>query len=238
MQEPLARLNEPDYPTETIWEIADKITPAFVDEMRDRFGLIGSHGEISGELGKVLWRFQAAAKNALEPLPAPQAKELDRLKKSVDRSIAAFDALNDQARTDIDNAVMYRDPFNQRFYFEQQQDYWDKNENSTKTAMNKLAQISHALDAVMDLRKVQADDPKRTINTPLDHLIQDLTMDFEKRTDRKAYQCCYYDPRTDNYSGQYYDFIEFILDHFAPRSYHSQVALGKRIVRALGKMVR
>ncbi|KPA20424.1 hypothetical protein shim_34140 [Shimia sp. SK013] len=233
---PLARLNEADWPSEGVEELQAKFTPALVQEVCDRFGLTGNDRDISFELTKVLIRYQSAARKALKPDPSPQSKELERLKKAIARTLTIFETLSEENKSAIDGEIMYRDPFNSKFFFKEQLDFWRKNEYSTKTAMLKLTQISHAITLLKNAREAEAYIPRKTVNRPLDHLIQDLTLSFERGTDRKAKKCNYYDDPCGNYVGQFFEFIVFILDLFAPSSYHSHVALGKRIERVLGKM--
>ncbi|WP_270729588.1 hypothetical protein [Shimia sp. Alg240-R146] len=232
----LARLNDPEVPAMSWPEISDLFTPHLIQTMRTDFGLQGSDKTIRLQLGKILGRYQASAKRAHEPPPAPQTKDLERLKIAVDRTISAFDALSDKNLSEIDDAILYRDPFNHRFDFNEQLDYWEKNNGTSELTINKLKQVSHALKAVKAKRIEHAKEFKPTRNTPLDRLIQDLVMDFESGRGKKAKSSCYYDTRRDSYAGQFFDFVIFILESFAPRSYHSQVALGKRIERALKQM--
>jgi hypothetical protein len=230
MPSPLSRLNEADYPPESGEKIKAKINRKLFEEMQTKFGIMADHEDTRDLLSKTL---HSAAKNALAPPPSPQAKELERLKKAIDRSVAAFEKISTENRYEIDSAILYRAPFNSRFYFKEQIQYWERNENPFQTALNKLAQISHALDTISFTRKSNFPTFKRTINTPLDHLIEDLTDIFEVGTERRAHRHCHYDPNIENYTGQFFEFVLFILIHFAPRSYHSQLALGKRIGRAL-----
>lgn len=236
MTTPLARLNEADCPIEGFKEIRELVSGSVLEKVRGQFGLVGDEVKIVNQLAKVLSRYQSAAVYALEPNPAPQKRELVRLKNSIDRALVAFENVSDENKSMIDFEIMSRDPFNARFYFKEQSDYWELNENSVQTAINKLLQISFALNVVKSKREADSDMPKSTINTPLDHLIQNISYDFEFGTDRKAKKCCYFDARLDNYSGQFFDFMVFILDRFAPSSYHSHMALGKRIERALGRL--
>ncbi len=232
----LAQLNDPDVPSMSWHDISDLFTPYLIQEMRTKFGLQESDETIRLQLGKVLGRYQSSAKHAHEPTPSLQSKELERLQKAVERAISAFDALSKENLSEIDHAILYRDPFNRRFYFKEQLDYWEKNKASAELTVNKLKQVSHALKSVNATRIERANEFKPTRNTPLDHLIQDLVMDFEAGTERKAKSSCYYDTKRDNYAGQFFDFVLFILNLFAPGSYHSQAALGKRIERTLKQM--
>lgn len=229
----LAHLNDPEIPLQNHSELMALFTPMLVDQIHTKFGLNVNYDDFTFELAKVLMRYQSAAKNAEHPQPIIQTRELARLKGVVDRALTAFDAISPDNRADIDEEILYRDPFNRKFYFKEQLDYWSKNADSTQLAINKLGQISHALESLEDKHKRNGLDPKKTKNAPLDHLIQNLVIDFERDTERKASKCCYYVASKESYAGQFFDFVIFILDHFAPNSYHSHGALGKRITRTL-----
>lgn len=233
MQNPLARLNEPDQPNLNIDDIREKLSPSFLNEIRIRFGIVGDDNELRQRLGKVLARYHGAALQSLRPLPKSQTMELKKLKRAIERTIAAFEVISEENRYSIDDEILHREPFNQRFFFKEQLDYWDKNEDYSKKAINALAMIDFAISKVEAQRKNNSSERRRTKNKPLDFLIEDLTLDFEHRTNRKAKRCCFYDSNTDGYSGQFFDFTLFILNCFAPSSYHSELALGQRIRRVL-----
>lgn len=236
MTSSLARLNDPEVPFLSLPKISNLFTPQLLEQMRADFGLQGSDDSIRHAIGKILVHYQISAKQAHEPAPPPQSKELERLRKAVDRAIIAFEDISKENLGEIDGEILYRDPFNARFFFKEQLDYWEKNKASSKLTVNKLKQVSHALKMIKAKRIERSNEFKPTRNTPLDHLIQDLVMAFEAGTDRKAKSSCYYDAKRDNYAGQFFDFVLFILNQFAPKSYHSQVALGKRIERTLKQL--
>lgn len=229
----ILQLNDPDSETYD-WKIIEPhISKELFQEMKKRFGITGEHEEVRHELSKVLGRYHRAVRNVQSPAPSPQKREMDRLHKVVDKAMSAFEAVSDENRSAIDDEIMYRDPFNRKFLFPEQLAYWERNEASTQTAMNKLAQISHALKLLKAKREHEQTGRKTTRNTPLDHLIQDLAIDFERGTCRKAIRSCHYGGDRGSNNGQYFDFVIFILDRFAPKSYHSEGALGKRIERTL-----
>jgi hypothetical protein len=230
------RLNDPKFPIQSVRDIQAMFAPEIMEQLRSQFDLRGTDETVGFQFGKVLMRYQSSVKNGETPPASPQTKELIRLKKAVDRALVAFEAVSTENQDCIDHEILYRDPFNPKFFFREQLSYWSKNEGSTHLVMNKLGQISHALKAVEANRKNHGWEPKYTKNRPLDQLIQDLTTDFERGHERKAHQGCYFDVRHDKYTGQYYDFIVFILGLFAPQSYHSKMALGQRIRRALAEM--
>ena len=230
---PLARLDDPNSPEFGILEIQTLISPSLYDEMRQRFGLVGEYDENSMQLAKVLWRYQGAVRSAEQPTSAPQTKELEQLRRVVDRALTAIERLSVETADEIESAILYRDPFNQKFFFPEQLAYWERNEKSFEHTKSKLEQISHAVKVVQAQRETEKVPWKQTKNTPLNHLIQDLSIDFERDTERKAYKACYYSAEIEGYTGQYFDFVVYILKCFAPVSYHSEVALGQRIVREL-----
>lgn len=233
LKPPLARLNEEGFPDETFASILEKLDPALVQEIKERFGLSGDPHFIREHLGKVLYRFQAALQNAREPAPSPQRIEIDRLKKSMDRTLKALQSVSMTNQSDIDAEILYRAPFNGRFYFKEQLTYWDQNEASMEKLGRKLEQVSWAIDQLTAKRNSELYQPKRNSDKPLDHFIEDLTFDFENDNSRNALSHCYYSPNRESYTGQYFDFVIYMLDLFAPTSYHSELALGKRIVRVL-----
>jgi hypothetical protein len=238
MTVPLARLSDPNSPEFSVFEIQSMISLSLYGEMRQRFGLVGGYDENSLQLAKVLWRYQGAARRAKEPAIAPQTKELEQLRKAADRALAAFERINVDTAEEIDNAILYRDPFNRKFLFPEQLDYWKKNEKSFEHTKSKLEQISHAVKAVQAQREVDKVPWKQTRNTPLNHLIQDLSIDFEGNTERKAHMACYYSDEVDGYAGQYFDFVVYILKLFARESLYTDDAIGKRIVRILKNIYR
>ncbi len=126
MHTPLARSNEADYPRKDIWELQAKITPDLVMEMCEQFGMVGCYEKISLGIAKTLWRYQSAALHALEQTPPAQTKELSQLKKAIERALGAFEAITAENKSQIDHEIMYRDPFNPKFFFKEQLDYWGK----------------------------------------------------------------------------------------------------------------
>lgn len=233
LKPPLAHLNEEGFPDETFASILEKLDLTLVQEIKQRFGLSGDPQCIRERLGKVLSRFQTALRNAREPAPSLQRFEIDRLKKSLDRTLEALQAVSKANQSDIDAEILYRAPFNGRFKFEEQLTYWDQNEASMEKLIRRLEQASWAIDQLTAKRNSEFYQPKRASNKPLDHFIEDLTFDFENGNNRNALSYCYYSPNKEGYTGQYYDFVVYMLNLFAPTSYHSELALGKRIVRVL-----
>ncbi len=236
MPKPIADLNNPNSPGISLAEIKSLISRDLVDEMQTKFGLIGKYSQINLSMSKVLYRYQSAVFGAQDPPVSPQTKQIDRLDKAIVRTLTAFEAISKDNRYNINEETLYRDPFNSRFLFDEQLEYWEKNENSTEMAINKLAQISFAISKIKAKKEAEVPVYTHTINTPLDHLIQDLMSDFESGTNGKAR--CYHNDVTGQYQGNYFEFIVFILSLFAPKSYHSDVALGERIKRALAKALR
>ena len=75
----------------------------------------------------------------------------------------------------------------------------------------------------------------KTTPSPLDQLIRDVegTMFGLPCTEDTA--ACYYDAVSEEYTGHLFEFTKILLDGYNPKTYHSDVALGKRIVRVLTK---
>jgi len=236
MQTPLAKLNEADQSRHDVNDIRAKLSASFLNELRVRFGVVGENNALRQRLGKVLVRYHAAALHALLPHPAPQTKELKKLQKAIERTLSAFEVISDENRYSIDDKILYREPFNGRFCFKEQCEYWDKNEDTFRRAGNALTMISFAISKIETEKREGENEIRRTKNRPLDSLIEDLTFDFENGRDRQARRCCYYDSSTENYAGQFFDFILFLLRTFAPSSYHSENALGQRIRRVLARV--
>jgi hypothetical protein len=233
MTKPLAHFNDVEFPTLDFGEILNLISNELIDELRKRFDIEGENETIRLGLAKALRRYQSAVKNSRGKTPNPQTKEIKQLEKSVEKALLAFDRLSSDTKSDLNHEILYRDPFNERFFFPEQLKYWAKNERSCQTTINKLEQISFAIKKLRITRKENAPVYKQTVNTPLDHLIQDLTFDFRQGTNRKLH--CYHNEAGGTYEGKYFEFVVFILNRFASKSYHSEFALGQRIKRAIAK---
>lgn len=233
MTKPLAHFNDVDSPTLDFGQILNLISNELIDELREEFGIMGENEAIRLGLAKALWRYQSAVKNSREKTPNPQNKEIKQLEKSVEKALLAFDRLSSDTQSDLNHEILYRDPFNRRFFFPEQLKYWAKNERSCQTTINKLEQISFAIKKLRITREKGIPIYKRTLNTALDHLIQDLTFDFRQGTNRSL--PCYHNEAGGTYEGKYFEFVVFILNRFASKSYHSKFALGQRIKRAIAE---
>ncbi|MDA5092479.1 hypothetical protein O2N63_00045 [Aliiroseovarius sp. KMU-50] len=236
MTDTLARYDDPDFPAERPKEIRSRITPELLEEIRRVSGIETDDDSLRHRLGKDLRRYQAAVRQAYEPVNPSQIRELRSLQKAAERFSKAIEKLNERNVFDIDYAIQYRPPFNGKFNFPEQEDYWEANGNSTQRAQNLAKMISWSIDRVFDEREEEKSPTKRTLNTPLDHLIQDLTTAFRNGTGESPKRHCHYHPIEEAYTGRYFDFVLIILKAFAVKSFHSEVALGKRIVRVLRDM--
>ncbi|WP_298559954.1 hypothetical protein [uncultured Aliiroseovarius sp.] len=231
-----ARYDDPSFPIEGFHEAKARFSPELLDQIRGVSGIETNDDDLRHRLGKDLWRYQCAIRSVQEPIPAPQHRELKSLQKAAERLSNAIDRLNDINKLEIDDKIQHRAPFNGRFYFPEQLDYWAANENSTQRAQNLAKMLAWSVDRVFEDREAEKLPYKRTVNTPLDHLIADLTVAFQDGTGENPTRHCRYHPTKEAYTGRYYDFVLLILKNFAAKGFHSEVALGKRIVRILSNM--
>lgn len=228
-----ARYDDPDFPAENIEKVRSRFGSELFDEVRRVSGIVTDDEGLRYRLGKDLWRYQAAVRQSHSPINPAQRRELESLLKAAERFSKAIDRINDGNEYDINYEILYRPPFNARFYFREQQHYWDANENSLQRANDLAKKIKWSIERVFERRETEQSGYKRTKNTPLDHLIEDLTVAFEDGTGEIPKNHCHYSPSAEGYIGRYYDYVLLILKNFAPTSFHSEGALGKRIVRVL-----
>lgn len=230
------RLDDPTTAAASHDEIQDGLTPNLLDELCQVSGIAGDQAKLQLQLAKVLSRFQSAIFNTAPPKTEPQAREFQSFQKAANRFLKTIDALSKANQESVDSEILYRPPFDSRFFFPEQLDYWAANEKSMKRMRDLVERTAWASTIAAQKTAAHREIHNPTKNTPLDHLIQDLSWVFENGTGQKASRQCYYNASLENYSGHYFDFIVLILGRFAPSSYHSQVALGKRITRVLAKM--
>jgi hypothetical protein len=233
MTKDLTRYSEPDFPIQTLTEIMSQLTAELTRKICNVSGIESDPEALGVELGKHLWQFHRATANGPVWNPDLQRREFQNLQKSVERLLNGFEGLTEQNQSEIDYEIQYRTPFNNKFYFPQQIDYWNTNENSVQKAKNILTMISWAAKRVTEKTEQELLHGRRTQNSHLDYLILSLATTFEERSEKTALSQCYYSASIDGYAGQYFDFVSLILDSFAPSCYHSRGALGKRIVRLL-----
>ncbi len=81
----------------------------------------------------------------------------------------------------------------------------------------------------------ETDDQKPWNRTALDQLIVDINGTLRHHIGFSGIAGCYYDAVNDDYRGLLFEFTVILLDEYAPKSYFSRGALGKRIVRVLKK---
>jgi len=185
------------------------------------------------QLAKDITRFVGRTSRAPEGSFDPQRRELASLQNSINRTLSNLGKISSENRVGIDHEILYRPPFNGRFCFPEQLDYWAANENSVKRIEASLKMLAWAAERVAaESHEIMA--PQRgSKNTDLGYFIFDMSGHFEEWTGTKAASKCYYSADRDGYSGEFFNVMVTTLEIFAPNSFHSQSALGKRIVRLL-----
>ena len=236
MTETPARYDDPNFPIEDFHEVKARFGPELLDQIRRVSGIETSDDDLRHRLGTDLWRYHEAVRSVHKPIPASQSRELRSLQKAAERLSNAIDRLNDANKYEVDEMILHRAPFNGRFYFPEQKDYWAANENSIQRTQNLAKMLAWSVDRVFEKREAEKLPYKRTLNEPLDHLIEDLTVAFEDGTGENPARHCRYHPTKEAYTGRYYDFVHILLENFAAKGFHSEVALGKRILRVLSNM--
>jgi hypothetical protein len=229
----LTRYSEPDFPIQSFSEVTNQLSTELLKKICNVSGIESDLEALRLELGKDLYRFHRSSTNGPVWNPDPQRREFKNLQTTVERLIKGLEGLTDENQSDIDDEIQYRTPFNRQFYFPQQMDYWNANANSVQKAKNLLTMITWAAKRVTEKTENELSFGRRTQNSHLDYLILNLSITFEGRSKKTASSQCYYSDIVDGYAGQYFDFVSLILDNFAPSSYQSRGALGKRIVRLL-----
>ncbi|NSX56328.1 hypothetical protein [Parasulfitobacter algicola] len=222
-----------EYSIETLDAVRDRLTDELLKKLCKLNDLTIIPETSKNRLAKVIWRFKRDSKLIGNYNPNPQRKEFQNLHKSTEKFLNALDKLTCENRSQIDSEILNRPPFNSRFYFPEQMDYWNANENSVQKTKNLIKMISWAAERVSKGIEKELSYGKRTKNTHLDYFLMELADIFEEWAEEKASTQCYYSAKIDGYSGRYFRFVVLILDNFAPKSYHSHTALGKRIIRVL-----
>ncbi len=187
------------------------------------------------QLAKDIFRFVGSTLAAPEIGFVAQQREFDSLQKSISRTLSSLEKISAGNRIGLDQEVLYRPPFNGRFYFAEQLEYWAANEDSVKRTEDLLKMLSWAAQRLSAENQDTLALRRGSKSKDLNYFIFDMSGHFEEWTGAKAKSKCYYSAARENYSGEFFDVVVCTLQIFAPNSFHSEAALGKRIVRLLSE---
>jgi hypothetical protein len=235
-QKPAGRIVEPKPPS--LADLTSQLDDELLFKICSLGGISGHHETVRHRLAKLIRQIKRDLTNGPIKNLDPQRKEFLNLHSALKRMLKSLDGMNDTNQSWINDKIQYRPPFNSRFDFPQQEDYWDANESTIEKTQNLLKMISWAAEDVSKDIDVELSNGRRTKNSDLDYFLGNLAYYFEEWTQIPASTQCYYNAEKDGYTGQFFDFTCIILDTFFEDSYHSKVALGKRIVRLLGAKKR
>jgi hypothetical protein len=194
-------------------------------------------------LVRILARFERGRAVSAKPPKKVQRLQLSKFEKAASN----LSGVSEEFRSYMFESIAFQMEMDAFDDWSESDDFWsDKGLETTPNSKEierflerihrASKQILAGLDAKFEVSN--GDEPevgKGPFRTPLDQLITDIqgTIYGLKSTENNS--ACYYDAVSDSYSGHLYDFTKKLLDMYDEKSYFSDLALGKRIVRALKK---
>ncbi|KKK97311.1 hypothetical protein LCGC14_2654010 [marine sediment metagenome] len=191
----------------------------------------------------ILMRFERGRALSVKPPKKVQRLQLSKFEKKASQ----LNGITEEFRSYIFESLAFQMEMDAFDDWLENNDFWsDKDPETAPTTkeierfLERIHRASKQILADLDAKFEASIGGEREVDkgpfrTPLDQLIADIqgTMHGLKRTQNSS--ACYYDAATDSYRGHLYDFTKKLLDAYDKKAYFSDLALGKRIVRALKK---
>ena len=164
--------------------------------------------------------------------PGEKRRRLERLERKTKELLDTLDETHPEAWCDIANAfensridTSTDEGLNARFTL------LDPNDHRTRF-VGELSILLRAMRRALDIPAPPSvgRPPK---NRPLENLIEDLASTYQSHTGKSPSSGCYYAASIDSYTGPFFGFVRALIVAMVPSLFHSDVALGKAIQRAL-----
>lgn len=215
------------------YDVEQKITPEMVSKVH---ALLGANTDIEVlrvRLIHILTRYERYSAYDNPTTRNDKRKQITRMRDASASLLKAIDGLDGDVRSSIESAleeVTLAKWENWSFESDKPIPEKDKSLEQGGLAASRLLQACNSEFADLEETKGQT---KKSTETSLNQLLIDLEGIYEHWTDFSAKSHCYYTDIDECYAGPFFEMAKVVLDFYAPNSYVSEIALGKRIQRVL-----
>ncbi|UXX82213.1 hypothetical protein [Roseovarius pelagicus] len=224
-------------------EVSARLSGEVVSKLHDRFSFSTDLGDFRERLVHILSRFERRRSIAHQPLKKVRRKLFMNVEKATSQLLETPEDLSAYLLENLVYQMKY-----------DALDDWLKSTSSifdtdpppspTLDETERFLKLLHRASKQMlvDLDFKPESNPEEEVETnqaysraPLDDLITDVQGTLQHHNSGKNSATCYYNAIKGEYCGALYEFTKLLLDSYAPDSYFSNAALGKRITRVLKK---
>ncbi|NIY79488.1 hypothetical protein HCZ23_08385 [Celeribacter sp. HF31] len=202
--------------------------------------VIGAEAELAqfrSDLVRILTRYELYRETTNTTPKKERRAQLTKLRDKASQLIEAMDALAPDVTRALDtNLAAVTEERRWEGWSLDSDEPVPNDDQSVADAQRAAENIITACQMELDLFAETKGAKKGSANPALDQLLSDLAELYEIETGSAAKSQCYRDETAaDEFNGKFFHMAQAILDDYAPESFSTPVALGRRIQRVLAE---